>query len=203
MHTENGVNTHEGEFGATHPMSNREMAAILFNIATVLRQEGNVNPFRTAAYERGARALMGLAREAREILEAQERVPFRRRQHIGKKLNAKIAEMAHSGALAQYRDLLESLPPHQAGLMTVPGIGPKSADRIHAALGVATAADLVRAARDGRLRQVRGFGPKRTSAIARLSVPGADGAPAANRFGTAVLQPRLFDPDALSATTAH
>ncbi len=36
--------------------SNRDMAAVLFNIATVLRQNGNTNPFRTAAYERGARA---------------------------------------------------------------------------------------------------------------------------------------------------
>lgn len=203
MHTEKEVHTHGGEAARSLPaMSNREMAAVLFNIATVLRREGNANPFRTAAYERGARALMGLSREAREILADAERVPFRRRQHIGRKLQAKIAEMAARGALAQYADLLATLPPHQAGLMTVPGIGPASADRVYAALGVTTAAELVRAARDGRLRRVRGFGPKRTAAIARLDVPGvADGPASGNRFGVAV-QPRLFDPD-LAAPLAN
>jgi DNA polymerase (family 10) len=154
----------------SRPLTNREMAAILFNIATCLREAGNVNPWRTAAYERGARALMGLADEASEILEHDERVPFRRRQHIGKKLQAKIREMAATGALDQYANMLADLPPHRAELMKVPGIGPKTADAVYRSLGVATQTELVRAARDGRLRAVPGFGPKRTAEIANLPV---------------------------------
>jgi DNA polymerase (family 10) len=150
------------------------MAAILFNIATVLREEGNVNPFRTAAYERGARALMGYGTEAREVLTERDTVPFRRRQHIGKKLQAKIREMAKTGALDQYRDLLSAMPEHRRELMALPGIGPRTADNLHRMLGVSTAAELVRAARDGRLRSVRGFGPKRTAAIAAIEVAGAE-----------------------------
>lgn len=166
-------------------MNNREMAALLFNIATVLRSQGNVNPFRTAAYERGARALMGLADEAAQVLETEEAVPFRRRQHIGSKLQAKIREMAKTGALEQYARMLGDLPPHIASLMDVPGVGPKTAEHVHQALGLETAADLVRAARDGRLRTVWGFGPRRTEAIAALDLPGAE--------KTALPQLRLFD----------
>ena len=151
--------------------TNREMAAVLFNIATVLRQSGNENPFRTAAYERGARALMGLRREAKDVLSEQERVPFRRRQHIGTRLQSKIREMAVTGALNQYRDLLAGLPPHQRELMTLPRIGPKLADLLFSELGIATADDLVRAARDSRLNTVRGFGQKRTARIAALPLP--------------------------------
>ena len=155
----------------TRSLTNRQMASILFNIATCLRDAGNVNPWRTAAYERGASALMALPDEAASILQEQERVPFRRRQHIGKKLQAKIQEMARTGALDQYARLLAELPTHQKGLMAVPGIGPRTADVVHRTLGITSASELVQAARDGRLRAVRGFGPKRTAAVASLPYP--------------------------------
>lgn len=151
-------------------MSNREMASILFNIATALKQSGNTNPYRTAAYERGARALMGLRREARGVLQAEEKIAFRRRQHIGVKLQSKIREMATTGLLNQYHEMLADLPSHQREFLLVPGIGPKMADALFASLGIASAEALIRAARDGSLSQVRGFGRKRLSQIAAMSL---------------------------------
>jgi DNA polymerase IV (family X) len=147
-------------------LTNREMAAVMFNIATILRAGGNENPFRTAAYERAGRALMGLGTEARHILEYDPQVPFRRRQHIGKKLQAKIREMAATGRLEQYAELVrQELPPYAADLMRVPGVGPVTARRIYETLGVTTAEGLVRAARDGSLRAVPGFGPRRIQGV--------------------------------------
>jgi len=57
----------------------------------------------TAAYERGAWAMMGYRNDAREILaeSAKKKLPFREAWHIGKKLQAKIREMASAGVLAQ------------------------------------------------------------------------------------------------------
>jgi DNA polymerase (family 10) len=156
------------ETAQTQSMNNREMAAVFFNIATLLREEGNENPFRTAAYERAGRAMMGLREEAGRTLESEKLVPFRRRQHIGKKLQAKIREMAEAGALEQYRALLEELPPFQRELLAVPGIGPKRARLLHEKLGVETADGLIRAARNGRLRTVPGFGARRVAEIATL-----------------------------------
>jgi len=173
-------------------MSNREMAAYLFNIATVLKQAGNANPYRTAAYERGARAMMGLRREARDVLAEGSAIPFRRRQHIGVGLQAKIREMAEAGALAQYEAMLQELPPHIADLMRVPGVGPITAQRIYAQIGVATARDMVLAARDGRLRSVWGMGKKRIAKIAALALPDASERNTAP-LRTLVAQPCLFD----------
>ena len=159
------------------PLTNREMAGLLFNIATVLRDKGNANPWRTRAYERAGRALMGLQNEAAQTLavaradDPKARVPFRRWQHIGEKLHAKIGEMAHNGELTQYGELLADLPPHQAGLMRVPGIGPRTADRIFQTLHITTAPELIQAARSGRLLRVPGMGQKRVRAIAALAIP--------------------------------
>jgi DNA polymerase (family 10) len=153
------------------PMTNREMAQILFNIASVLREEGNINSYRTRAYERAARALMGYPDQAFRMVDENQNVPFHRRWHIGKKLNAKIREMVQSGQLTQYFGLLDTQAPHRRELMRVPGIGPKTADRIHHALGIRTRGELIGAARDGRLQFVPGFGPRRTRQIAALEVP--------------------------------
>jgi DNA polymerase (family 10) len=152
--------------------TNKDMAGVFFNMATLLRVQGNANPFRTAAYERGARALLGLDRQASAHLEVADRVPFRRRQRIGKRLQAKIREMAQTGELEQYGALIAQAAPHLSGLMSVPGIGPKTAERVYQTLHVSSAHDLIRAARDNRLLRVRGFGPKRTAFLAGLPLPG-------------------------------
>lgn len=157
----------------TKAMANRDMAAVLFNMASLLKADPAANPYRIAAYERAARAMMGLRKEAREILDGKERISFRRRQHIGDRLHAKIGEMVASGNLAQFGEFLQAAPPYIAAMVLgVPGIGPAFAERAHEALGISSKEELVQAARDGRLRQVRGFGPARTARIAALTLPG-------------------------------
>lgn len=178
---------------AERAMTNKEMAAVLFNIATLLRQGGSANLFRIAAYERCARALMGYPAQVGDVLRVSEKVPFRRVWHIGKKLQAKMAEMAADGDLEQYRQMLDELPPHLAALMSgVPGVGLKRAERIHAALGITTAEELVRAARNGRLSSVPGFGPKRVGEIAAVELPG-DEAGVTLRSVARAAQASLFD----------
>lgn len=157
----------------TKAMGNRDMAAVLFNMATLLKADPTANPYRIAAYERAGRAMMGLRKEAREILDAKDQISFRRQQHIGKRLHAKIGEMIASGELNQFGEFLQAAPEYVSSIVRgVPGIGPAFAERAHSALGVASKEDLVRAARDGRLRQVRGFGATRTARIATLTLPG-------------------------------
>lgn len=59
-------------------------------------------------------------------------------------------------------------PPGETTLMTVPGIGPKTAHRIREALQIGTLEELEVAAQDGRLRRVPGFGPRRVQMIRDL-----------------------------------
>ncbi|MBC8140049.1 MAG: hypothetical protein H7Y38_01270, partial [Armatimonadetes bacterium] len=117
-------------------LSNREMAAVFFNMATLLKQKPDANPYRIAAYERAGRAMMGLRKEAREILGEKERVAFGRWRHIGKRLHEKIGEMASSGDLAQFGEFLGEVPAYVGEIVRgVPGVGVRFAEAAHTVLG--------------------------------------------------------------------
>lgn len=150
-------------------MNNREMAAILFNIATLLKERED-NPYRIRAYERGARALMGRRDNVARTLTHDGETLRRRKGVLGDKVQCKLRELATSGHMSFFDELCETLSPEVTALMRVPGVGPKTARQVHQALGVETPAQMVSAARDGRLETVWGFGPRRTAQVAQLSL---------------------------------
>lgn len=142
-------------------MTNREIAAVLFNISAILRaQEGN--PYRIRAYRRAARALLRMRRPVSERVAAGQPLGIPR---LGKSLTAKISALASEGSLAFYEELIDTLPPDEGRLVRVPGIGPTIAARIHRDLGPTDGESLRRAAVDGRLTRVWGVGPRRQAAI--------------------------------------
>ena len=59
----------------------------------------------------------------------------------------------------------KSLPGDLAALADLPGLGPKRIKILYQKLKIASVADLLKAAREGRLRKVKGFGPKIESNI--------------------------------------
>ena len=150
-------------------MTNREMAAMLFNIATLLRDRED-NPYRIRAYENGARALMGRQDDAARQLAQGSRMLEHRKGVLGERVQRKLKELAQTGEMSYFEELCADLPPYLRELMHVPGIGPKSAKHVHEVLGIETLDQLVQAARDGRLQSVWGFGAKRTSDIGQLSL---------------------------------
>jgi len=150
-------------------MTNREMAATLFNIATLLRDRED-NPYRIRAYENGARALMGRKDDAVGVLRDSDKPLAHRRGVLGERLQRKLKELAQTGNMEYFTGLCADLPPHIGALMTVPGIGPRTAQHLYETLNIATPEQLRRAARQGRLREVWGFGSKRESQYAQLSL---------------------------------
>jgi len=142
-------------------MTNREIAAVLFNISTILSAQ-NGNPYRIRAYRRAARNLLRLRYPVAERVAAGKPLGLPR---LGKSLTAKISALATEGRLPFYEELCEELPPEERSLLTVPGLGPTIAARIHRDLGSTDADSLRRAAATGKLQRVWGIGPKRTAAI--------------------------------------
>jgi DNA polymerase (family 10) len=66
----------------------------------------------------------------------------------------------------QFQDeLMASLPRPLRELLAVPGVGPKTAERLIRELGIQSVAELVAAARVGRLRSLRGIGAVREARI--------------------------------------
>jgi DNA polymerase (family 10) len=148
-------------------MTNREIAAVLFNISAILRaQEGN--PYRIRAYRRAARFLLRMRQQVRDRLASGLPIGIPR---LGKSLTEKISALARDGHCDFYDELVDTLPPDEARLVRVPGIGPTIAARIHRDLGPTDATSLRRAAAEGRLTRVWGIGPRRQAAILDAIAP--------------------------------
>jgi DNA polymerase (family 10) len=148
-------------------MTNREIAAVLFNISAILRAQ-DANPYRVRAYRRAARALLRMRQPVSERVAAGKPLGIPR---LGKSLTAKISALAGEGGLPFYEELIDTLPPDEGRLLRVPGIGPTIAARIHRDLGPTDAESLRRAAAEGRLARVWGVGPRRQAAILNTVAP--------------------------------
>ena len=152
-------------------MTNREIAAVLFNISAILdTQRGN--PYRIRAYRQAARNLLRARYSVAERVAAGKPLGLPR---LGKSLTTKISTLALKDALPFYEALCDELPPEERGLLrlNVRGLGPTIAARIHRDLGPTDATSLRRAAAAGTLQRVWGIGPKRVAAILD-AVGGAD-----------------------------
>lgn len=132
-------------------------------VARVLRETGDLlelqgaNPFRVRAYHAAARALQGLPEEPQELLEAGTlaEVPG-----IGPGLVAAIAELIQTGRLTQHEELRREFPPGLLELFRVPGLGAKKVRTLYRELGVGSPAELEKAAREGRVATLPGFGER-------------------------------------------
>jgi hypothetical protein len=150
----------EGE-GATG--TNAAVASRLDEVALLL-EEQRANPFRVAAYRRAAGTVRGLRRPLRALLaegglEALEALPT-----IGERLARSIRTLVTTGRLPLLEHLRGDADP-EAALMTLPGIGPKLADRLVHERGIGSLEELEAAAHDGRLDAMPGLGPKRIAGI--------------------------------------
>src|SRR5687768_14729951 len=139
------------------PSHNADIAAIFEEIADLLEIEG-ANPFRIRAYRNAARMIGELSTEAYALLEDDEdltRIPG-----VGRDLAAKIDEIIRTGNCSLLERLHTELPPAVTELLKVPGLGPKRVRHLYHDLDVQTVGQLYRAARDGRIRALPGFGEK-------------------------------------------
>jgi Holliday junction resolvasome RuvABC DNA-binding subunit len=146
-----------------HSLSNETLARLLEEIADHLARDGTES-FRVAAYRNAALSIRRSPRELAELFESEGQRGLERLPGIGRSLAKKLADALRHGKSR----LLERLRRRQAGaqlLTTLPTVGPRLAERIRRDLGDDSLEAVLRAARDGRLRRVAGFGRKRVEAI--------------------------------------
>lgn len=139
------------------PIHNADIAAILNDIADLLEIEA-ANPFRVRAYRNAARQMETLPRDVAAMLARGD--DLTRLPGIGKDLAGKIREIAESGRSRMLAQLRRELPATLSELLHLPGLGPKRVHVLYHDLDIQTPAQLYRAARDGRLRELPGFGEK-------------------------------------------
>ena len=139
------------------PIHNADIAALFEEIADRLEIQG-ANPFRIRAYRNAARTLGELPQEARALLEKGE--DLTRLPGIGDDLATKVREIVDTGRSSLLERLRRELPPAVTELLQIPGLGPKRVKALYHDLEVQTVEQLYRAARDGRIRALPGFGEK-------------------------------------------
>ena len=79
---------------------------------------------------------------------------------IGATLEQKILDLLATGTIPAAEKLRRRFPAGLLELTRLPGLGPKRARRLYDELGIDSLDHLGAAARDGRLRELRGFGEK-------------------------------------------
>jgi len=136
---------------------NADIARVFGEIADLLEIQ-QANPFRIRAYRNAARIVEALQLDLVACLAAGGELP--KLPGVGADLDAKIREIAATGTCALFEKLNRQLPSGITDLLHVPGLGPKRVQRLYQDLDVQTPEQLYRAARDGRLRALPGFGEK-------------------------------------------
>jgi DNA polymerase (family 10) len=133
-------------------MINRRVAEIFTDIAEILEIRGE-NPFRIRAYQRAARTVEGYPKNLASLsMEELLKLPG-----IGKDLASKIEEIAQTGGLKEYESLRKEVPAGILTLLSVPGLGPKTAGLFYEKLKVTDMDQLEKMAREGKLSGLPGI----------------------------------------------
>jgi len=136
--------------------ANANVTAVLYEIGEILTVKGDT--FRSRAYGMAAQRITALTEDIRDIRARGEldAIPG-----IGKSIAATIAELLDTGESKVLRELRESLPKGVPELMELEGVGPKLAMRLNQELGVTGIESLEKAAKEHRVRALKGFGEKK------------------------------------------
>jgi DNA polymerase (family X) len=152
-------------------VDNRRIAERLDAFASLL-ELAEANPYMARAYRRGAETIRVTPAPVAELVRGGR---VRELRGIGPGIESRLRELVETGAIEELAELERDLAPALVGLGRYLGLSAKRSVEIARALGVRTPDELRDAAAAGRLRTVRGIGPKTEArlldALAREAEP--------------------------------
>jgi DNA polymerase (family 10) len=138
-------------------MKNSEVAKVFQDIADLLELKGE-NAFKIRAYQKAARAIEFHPREMEAMLGEGE--DLRTIPGVGEAIAKKTTELITTGRLGYYENLKAEFPEGITNLLDIPGIGPKTANKLSSELGITSVDELERAIKDGRVAALFRLGEK-------------------------------------------
>ena len=132
------------------------VAAALQEIAQMMDLKGGQNRFKAKAYNAGARAIQAVADLDRLVRE--DRLTTLPR--IGDALASQIKQLYLTGESSVLNQLRTEFPAGIVELSSVPGLSVPKIKVLQEELGITSIAELKAAAEAGKLREIKGFGPK-------------------------------------------
>jgi DNA polymerase (family 10) len=153
------------------PVDNRRIAERLDAFATLL-ELAEANPYTARAYRRAAETIRATPVPVAELVHDGR---VRELRGIGPGIETRLRELVETGTIEELAELERELAPALVGLGRYLGLSAKRSVEIARALEVRTPDELRAAAAAGRLRTVRGIGPKTEArlleALAREAEP--------------------------------
>jgi len=137
-------------------VDNLAIARVLAEIGDLLEIK-NENPFKIRAYRNASEAVIHLGARIADMTPEERRAI----SGIGKDLAAKIGELVETGNSTYHQELLQEFPPTVLDLLRLQGVGPKTVALLYHTLGVRSLEDLELAAKEGRIRSLKGMGAKK------------------------------------------
>lgn len=139
------------------PVHNSDVAEMFERMADLLEIKG-ANRFRVRSYRDAAQTVSSLSADLADMVERGE--DLTELSGVGDSLAGKIEQMVETGTVEQLEKLESEIPPGLRDMMKVEGLGPKRVKTIWEELGAESLDELETLAREERIRELEGFGPK-------------------------------------------
>ncbi len=137
-------------------MRNSEIANALRELGILYELDG-ADRFRTLAYREASRTVRDCPISIEQMAEDGTLTEL---QGIGKTMEEKIRTLIDTGEIPSAVKLKKKFPVSLVQVTRVPGVGPKTARRFFDELGIEDLEQLKTAAEQGRIQELKGFGPK-------------------------------------------
>ena len=135
-------------------MKNQMVSEVLYQIADLLDIRGEIF-FKTRAYRMVAQIIEVLDEDIEDFVKKDT---LRKIPGIGEALEKKIKELVETGKLEYFEKLKEEIPEGLVKMLEIQGLGPKKVAAIYKNLGIKTIPKLRQACKDGKIRNIEGFG---------------------------------------------
>jgi DNA polymerase (family 10) len=139
------------------PMDNKTIARILRETAQLLEIDGAIIG-RYRSYEKSAELIAGLHESIEQL--AKESGKLEELPGIGERMAEHIQEILATGDYSLRKKLLKKFPVTLLEILNLQSLGPKKVAFLWANFQAATVADVEKLAREGKLRDLPGFGEK-------------------------------------------
>ena len=139
----------------TRPLPASQVARLLTEIGRRTALRGG-NPFRAKAYQRAAESLLALPAPLDEVIASGELQTI---PGVGSAIADIIEKLSTTGTHPALERMRRETPEGLMDIMALPGMRPERAAKLYEKLGVASIADLEKAAKEGKLAKTKGFGP--------------------------------------------
>lgn len=139
------------------------VASALRELGLYLQLKGD-SGFKVRAYEAAAERIAGVTQDLGTLVAEKKLTTL---AGIGASIAQKIEEFVQTGKIAALDDARAEFPPRILELLEVPDLGPKKVVTLFHALGVGSPDDLERVSKEGKVRQLPGFGAKTEEKLLR------------------------------------